>query len=170
MPSPHIVVLRGGSSGEGGITLRCSASLRSACAPRDLGFTRTDSRADQLRALESRRGSVRTLRQCSSQCACRPARSLRFESLPVAACAASRELDSFRLYFCGEGGIRTLGTVARTLDWGCPAPSSARPAACALPASPKFRARPRRPARGMGEAVAGCARHAAGDGGSNARC
>jgi hypothetical protein len=57
----------------------------------------------------------------------------------------------------GEGGIRTLGTVARRLDWGCPAPCSARPAprACALPASPKFRARSRSDAaRGMGEAAA----------------
>ena len=49
---------------------------------------------------------------------------------------------------CGEGGIRTLGTVARTLDWGCPHRQCSPPAAAArfLP-HPNSCSRPQRPLR-----------------------
>ncbi len=45
-----------------------------------------------------------------------PARSLRFESLPPG-WAWVRGSSTLRVLVCGEGGIRTLGTVARTLDF-----------------------------------------------------
>ena len=48
-----------------------------------------------------------------------PSWYLWFESLPPRS-ALLRGSSTQSVLFGGEGGIRTLGTVARTLDWGCP--------------------------------------------------
>jgi hypothetical protein len=109
--------------------------------------------AARLRAFESRHGSVRTLRQCSSLAVPLP-HSAPEVRIPLARFDPVSSGAIVSVGICGEGGIRTLGTVAPTVR--C---SLATRAARFLPPPNSVLASAAAAARGMGEAVASRARY-----------
>ena len=78
---------------------------------------------------------------------------------PLSASRLRNDVVHLRLHqiFCGEGGIRSLGTVARTHDWVAPT-VRCLPSAPRLPAFPRSRARLRLRARWGRPSVSACER------------